>query len=164
MKKVFFVLIGVGVLLTAGFVAFNVIRFQSVEKVEQTDRPAVMPKDVTSDGQTMQVTMERQGSFIDGEKFYKGRGTVRQVTTADGRKVLQFTDFTVTNGPDLFVYLSKNPNATKDKAIGEFVSLGTLQKTSGDQVYNLPDNTSEYNAVFIWCRAFSVAFAVADLQ
>lgn len=162
MKKVLIILVVLGVLLMGTIAIVNLLRFQSVKTVDQTNNPSNQPSAGAS--QTANDRVDRQGSFVDGDSIHHGRGTVTQVTTATGEKVLQFKDFNVTQGPDLFVYLSKNPNAAQDKKSGEFVSLGSLQKTSGDQVYILPDNASEYHAVFVWCRAFGVAFAVATLK
>lgn len=103
----------------------------------------------------------KQGTFTDGDAVHKGSGTVQVVETSDG-PVLQFGEnFSVTNGPDLFVYISKQPAG---EGLGDFASLGELKKTSGEQTYTLPSNYSEYKSVVIWCRAFSVEFAIASLE
>ena len=49
----------------------------------------------------------------------------------DGNNVLRLEDFKATNGPDLFVYLSTDKNAT------EFVNLGKLKASNGNQNYEL---------------------------
>jgi hypothetical protein len=75
--------------------------------------------------------------------------------------VLSFKeDFEVAQGPDLFVYLSPNP-AGQD--LGEYASLGSLKAIRGSQQYTLPDNYASYKTAIIWCRAFGVTFATAEL-
>ena len=53
---------------------------------------------------------------------------------------LQLTDFEVTNGPDLKVYLSVHPDPTSaaDVTDGRWVSLGALKGNIGNQSYTLP--------------------------
>ena len=65
-----------------------------------------------------------------------------------------------TNGPDLFVYLTKPGQETT-----EGVSLGALKGNIGNQNYLIPEdvNLEEYNTVVIWCRAFSATFGTGEL-
>ena len=69
-------------------------------------------------------------------------------------------DLVVTNGPDLYVYLST------DKSASDFVNLGRLKANIGNQNYPIPVGIemSKYDTVLIWCRAFSVLFGSADLK
>jgi hypothetical protein len=74
--------------------------------------------------------------------------------------VLRLEDLVVTNGPDLYVYLST------DKSASDFMNLGRLKANIGNQNYLIPVGTdlSKYDTVLIWCRAFSVLFGSADLK
>ena len=49
--------------------------------------------------------------------------------------------------------------------LGEFVDLGPLKGNKGNQQYEIPDDVdvADFTTVSIWCRAFSVGFAKADL-
>jgi hypothetical protein len=91
--------------------------------------------------------------------------TVYQLPT--GERVLRFTDFKTLNGPALYVYLfaagDAHDNATVERA--GFVSLGQLKGNLGEQNYNIPADLdlTQYRAVSIWCRRFSVNFATAPL-
>jgi hypothetical protein len=69
-------------------------------------------------------------------------------------------DLVVTNGPDLYVYLST------DKSASDSVGLGKLKANIGNQNYLIPAGTdlSKYDTVLIWCRAFSVLFGSAELK
>jgi hypothetical protein len=66
----------------------------------------------------------------------------------------------VTNGPDLYIYLST------DKSASVFVNLGRLKANIGNQNYPIlaGTDTTKYNTVLIWCKAFSVLFGSADLK
>lgn len=99
------------------------------------------------------------GTFVDGDWLHKTQGTVKVIPTDSG-SVLRLESFKTTNGPDLYVYL-----ATDDKA-SNFVNLGTLKGSSGNQNYEIPVEVdlSKYNKVLIWCKAFSVLFGTAELS
>lgn len=96
---------------------------------------------------------------MDGEKNYETTCTIRSVEAEDGT-YLRFEEFETTNGPDLFVYLTKPGQETT-----EGVSLGALRGNIGNQNYLIPEdvNLEEYNTVVIWCRAFSATFGTGEL-
>lgn len=86
-------------------------------------------------------------------------GTVN-VYMKDGKYQLELTDFTVTNGPDLHVYLAKEVEAIN------FIDLGKLKSTNGNQVYDItgtPD-FAMYKYALIYCQQFSVLFGQSELQ
>lgn len=101
------------------------------------------------------------GIFMDADAIHKGSGSAKVTQTENGPVLVFGEDFSVTNGPDLLVYLS--PNEAADP-LGEFVSLGKLKSSSGAQAYNLPDNYKEFKSVTVWCRAFGVKFSYANLE
>lgn len=95
--------------------------------------------------------------------IHKGSGQAA-VYEQDQKSILRFENFNVTNGPDLYVYLSKERNLEGLRPdIGDFVSLGKLKSPIGDQTYLLPENYEDYPSVLIWCRAFGVLFSVAEI-
>ena len=101
----------------------------------------------------------RQGTFV-GLAGHSGQGTAKLLKTGSQYYVRLEDDFKVTNGPDLFVYFGKD---------GQYVAqarLGSLKGNEGGQNYEIPTsiNPGDYNEVWIWCRAFSVAFAKAVLR
>lgn len=101
------------------------------------------------------------GSFRGADDFHFGSGTARIIETAPGRFSLRLEDFSVRNGPDLYVYLSPEAAGYADGAL----VLGTLKATDGSFGYELPPDTdpSDYASAVIWCRQFAVLFAVAPL-
>jgi hypothetical protein len=79
--------------------------------------------------------------------------------------MLRFEDFRVTNGPDLYVYLSQNPKPTRDESsLGAFIDLGKLKGNSGNQNYEITEDITGYNTAVIWCKRFGVLFSFAVLQ
>lgn len=67
------------------------------------------------------------------------------------------------NGPDLFVYVTPDPERDTD-APGA-ANISPLRATSGDVSYDIPPgvDTPAIRAVVIYCRQFRVTFAVAKL-
>ena len=109
----------------------------------------------------MMMTMkDTSGTFAGaGDGIHNAQGSARILNLEDGRAVLRLEDFRVTNGPDLYVYLST------DKDASNYVDLGRLKANAGNQNYELPSgiDPSKYDHVVIWCKAFSVYFGGAQL-
>ncbi|KAG1668236.1 hypothetical protein GQR58_018020 [Nymphon striatum] len=108
----------------------------------------------------------KSGTFKDADSAHKGKGNAQILQTADGA-VLRLTEFEVTNGPDLEVWLVKasTPEKSADVKASEWVSLGQLKGNIGDQTYKIPDGTDidSYGSVVIWCEQFGVLFSPATL-
>jgi Electron transfer DM13 len=101
------------------------------------------------------------GSFVGvGDGIHDAQGVAKVIPLEGGGNVLRLEDLVVTNGPDLYVYLSI------DKSASDFVNLGRLKANIGNQNYPIPDGTdmTKYDTVLIWCRAFSVLFGSAEQQ
>ena len=125
--------------------------------------PSTTPSDPPVPAPTPFVaTPVATGSFHGTDEFHFGRGTAAIIETAPGRFTLRFADFSVRNGPDLFVYLS--PDAG-DYARGA-LELGRLKATDGAFGYELPPGTdpADFASAIIWCKQFSHLFAVAPLS
>ncbi|MGD0986435.1 MAG: DM13 domain-containing protein [Candidatus Sulfotelmatobacter sp.] len=95
-----------------------------------------------------------------------GTATIYQM--GDGTRVLRFTNFTTSNGPDVHVYMVASDDA-KDIAAVEhagFIDLGVIKGNVGDQNYTLGGDLDlgKYRAVSIWCKRFSVNFGAAALR
>jgi Electron transfer DM13 len=103
------------------------------------------------------------GSFEDARHAGSGRAAV--VRLGGGERKLTLTDFDVSNGPDLFVYLAAG-SPTEDDQVDDYVDLGGLKGNKGNQQYTIPADadTRRYSTVVIWCRAFTVLFARAELR
>ncbi len=105
---------------------------------------------------------ERTGQFVGADDFHFGSGTARLIETAPGTWVVRFEDFSVRNGPDLYVYLSPKADGYGKGAI----ELGRLRATDGNFNTPIPAGTDlgEVRSVVIWCKAFAVQFAHATFE
>jgi hypothetical protein len=105
--------------------------------------------------------VELAGAFSGADDFHFGRGTARLIETAPGTFVVRLEDFEVRNGPDLFVYISPDATGYADNAL----ELARLKADKGNQNYSVPPGFDPAGAasIVIWCRQFSVQFAVAPL-
>jgi hypothetical protein len=109
------------------------------------------------------VKMLASGTFTALNHDARGEASVLEV---DGVRFLRFEEFEVENGPDLKVYIS-NASKTDDPSTfdEDFVDLGDLKGNIGNQNYRIPDGVdlTKYRSAVVWCRRFSVGFAVADV-
>lgn len=85
-----------------------------------------------------------------------GQASLVQV---DDTFYIRYQDFKTIDGPDIFVYLSK------DKDAREFVNLGKVKATEGNVNYQVPAgvDVAQYKYVLVWCKAFGVLFNSAEL-
>lgn len=148
MKNTYIILIVI-VILVVGVVAWYLVSPLFLDKV--VNENIIKP--------TSNEEIISQGSFIDADSSHKTSGTAK-VVEQNGKKYLVLENFETTNGPDLFVYLSN------DKDASEFVSLGALKGNIGNQQYEIPDdvNLEDFDYVLIWCRAFKVLFGSAEMR
>jgi len=102
-----------------------------------------------------------RGAFTGADDFHFGRGRALITEAAPAQYTLRFEDFSVQNGPDLYVYLSTNPAGFAPDAI----NLGRLKASDGAFNYDIPAGTdiSRVRSVVVWCRQFSVLFATAPV-
>ena len=86
---------------------------------------------------------------------------------ADGKRILRFTEFETSNGPELHVYLVAAKDAADSDTVKKagFVDLGALKGNKGDQNYELANDLdlTKYQSVSVWCKRFGVNFATAPL-
>ena len=146
---------------TIGFVAGNLFWYLAsplwIDRVVSEELPA-----------ELQVTVLAEGTFRDADIAHKGQGKATILETVGGSHIVQLSDFKVTNGPDLEVWLVKAANirSSSDVKESEWVSLGQLKGNIGNQSYTVPAGTalSDFQSVVIWCEQFGVLFSPADLQ
>ena len=90
-------------------------------------------------------------------------GTATIYRPADGSRILRFTNFGTSNGPDVHVYLVAATDARDTETVKRsvFVDLGTIKGTIGDENYasGADLDLSKYRRVSIWCKRFAVISA-----
>lgn len=130
---------------------------------EYSQQPdTVMEEEMTGETEPIQIS---SGSFVGADDFHQGSGAASLYTLQDGSHLLRFEDFSVTNGPDLRIYLTQSSNPTKEE-VKNGLELEKLKGNKGNQNYVLPEgvNPEDYGAVVIYCKPFSVIFSVANLN
>ncbi|MGL1921933.1 MAG: DM13 domain-containing protein [Hyphomicrobiales bacterium] len=109
----------------------------------------------------------RTGQFNDADSVHNGEGIATLVKDGD-KTILKFENFYVTPGPDLYVWLAKNPTPknAQDVTNDKNTQLAKLITPSGKQSYEIPADIdmSEFGSVVIWCKEFGVLFASAELK
>mgnify|MGYP001607241189 CR=1 FL=1 len=98
-----------------------------------------------------------QGSFQPKAHDVQGKALLIE---QDGKKIIRFEDFETINGPDLRIYLATDLDAK------DFVDLGEIKATKGNVNYEIDSaiDTTKYNKVLVWCRAFGVLFSFVVLN
>jgi hypothetical protein len=121
------------------------------------------PVDQTATG----ATALRSGRFDAIDGLHHGAGTATVYRQPDGTFVLRLDPFRVTNGPDLYVYLSGEPAPTDAAQLHQrgAVEVARLKGSVGSQNYELPANVglSQFRSVVIYCKQFNVVFSTAAL-
>jgi len=103
-----------------------------------------------------------QGEFQGADDFHFGEGQALLIETEPGKYTLRLENFSVRNGPDLFVLLSTDPEGYGDGSL----NLGGLKGTDGAFNYEVPVGTdvSQFKSAIVWCDQFSVLFATASFM
>ncbi len=113
-------------------------------------------------------TVVASGTFANADLSHRGSGTATIYRSDSGEHTLRLTDFQVTAGPDLKVYLVDNPDvrSSSDVSNAKTLSLGALKGNIGSQNYEIPAGVdpAAYKSIVIWCEAFGVLFSPARLQ
>ncbi len=83
----------------------------------------------------------------------------------DGKVVLRLENLKSANGPDLYVYLSRQANPSPAQ-IKDAFEVGRLKATQGNLNYELGStfDLSQYKSVVVYCKSFSVVFGYANLS
>lgn len=81
-----------------------------------------------------------------------------ELVSGDNKNFIRLQNFTISDGPDLKVYLSKNDFPS------QFVNLGALISTKN--IYEIPAGVTlnEYTHVLIHCQQYNHLFAIAQLN
>lgn len=100
-----------------------------------------------------------RGEWKGADEFHFARGRVLVVEVAPGQYVLRVEDFSVRNGPDLYVMLSPAADGYRDGA----VKLGRLKATDGAFNYEIAPgiDLDGFKSAVIWCEQFAVLFGTA---
>ncbi len=100
----------------------------------------------------------KKGDFMSGP--YGNVSGMAELFKQDTVYTIKLTNFASSNGPDLHVYLSKEVMPVN------YIDLGSLKSTNGNQVYNIPGKPdfSAYKYIAIHCVAFNHLFGSAIIN
>jgi hypothetical protein len=107
---------------------------------------------------TTSAMEQKAGNFINGP--YGSVSGTAKLYKENNVYTLVFENVKISNGPDLHVYLSKEVQPIN------FIDLGKLKSTSGNQVYaisGMPDFT-QYKYALVHCQQFNHLFGSAELK
>lgn len=118
------------------------------------------------------ITVQRSGTWKDGDSRHAASGAI-DLVDVDGKPYLRFTDFDMTSGPDVYLYLTQSaaPRTTSDVE-GNGVRIPVVTDEDSDARLNergtffvaldVP-NLDDYQGVAAWCDDFNVLFGSAAL-
>ena len=114
----------------------------------------------TSTAVTARVLRSGELGYVDA--IHNGKGPVR-IVDVGGQRFVRFEDVTITNAPDVHVYLSRETGGKWEE--GTSLYLGALKATNGSFNYEVPASADlgSFQSVVVWCRAFRVLITWADL-
>ena len=140
MKKMLFVLISFSFLLIACI------------KENTPTNPVDDRVDTTTNSQS------KLGMFINGP--YGSVSGNAKIYTLNNMHTLALENVVISNGPDLHVYISKELLPVN------YIDLGKLQSTLGNQVYEIPGNPDlvQYKYALIHCQRYNHLFGSAELR
>lgn len=131
----------------------------SQQQITQSQTPSADPvlPTMMEPVNSSQPQIIKKGAFR-GINRQSAQGTASLVRVGETYFIRLEDDFSVSNGPDLFVALGNN------QEVGLIVER--LKANSGGQNYELPAtfNPAQFNQVLIHCKAFAYSFGVADLN
>ncbi len=98
--------------------------------------------------------------------IYNSSGTVAIYQMPDDRLLLRLEGFRIDNAPNLHVVLSRSAEPRTAEDIGNYLDLGELQGTVGDQNYFIPEGADLelYRSVAIYSPQVGLVFAIAPLE
>jgi hypothetical protein len=143
---------GICTLFMAGIFFLTACKKTSTEMINETI--VTNPMDTTANS----AMLKYSGRFMNGP-YGSVLGQVK-IYQQNGQYSLALEGFTSGNGPDLKVYLSK------EMIPADFISLGSLRSTNGNQVYpitGMPDFT-QFKFVLIHCEQYNHLFGSAELE
>ena len=156
MSKWKFVLAVLAIALFAGWYAFRPERLVVNRRIDEA-----FPEAAAASSQIVE-----SGTFSGVMHPTAGAATIYRL--GDGSRILRFTHFRTSNGPDVHVYLVAVDDAKDTESVkrAAFIDLGTMKGNIGDQNYALGTDFdfSKYRTVSIWCKRFAINFGAAPLR
>lgn len=128
------------------------------DKMSQDQSQESSGADMMSSPETGEEIIMSMRSPIVATAAHPASGFV-QIISFEGKSYVRYEDLKTINGPDIYVYLSKDLDAK------EYVEVGRVRATEGNINYEIPADVDprNYPYVLIWCKAFGVLFNSAKV-
>lgn len=151
MRKLYYILGSIAFIAVASFAYYAISPIFRVVHVDEAAPTAAV-------GQKADVAPV-SAAEVTGTAGHPASGTAR-IVSADGKQYVRYENFKTLNGPDLYVYLSKDLKAK------DFVDLGEVRATEGNLNYEVPAGIDAYQYPYVltWCKQFSVLFNYAKVN
>ena len=115
---------------------------------------------------------DSQPQILDSGAFHSGthptEGTVTIYRMENGSRILRFTNFKTSNGPDVHIYMVAADDARDNASVlnAASIDLGLIQGNVGNQNYTLGSDVdlATYRTVSVWCKRFNKNFGAAPLK
>jgi hypothetical protein len=134
-----------------------------IKKTVNEESPEVSSPEKTKSDSSLKIFFS--GNFHSGVHEVKGLATIYRLS--GGKRMLRFTNFETSNGPEVVVYLIAGGDAKYSEGVknADHISLGPIKGNIGNQNYDIPFDVdlAKYRAVTIWCKRFGVNFGTARL-
>lgn len=130
----------------------------TVSIMSACSKATLAPETILAEMTDTTATLSNSGKFMNGP--YGNVSGYAGIYKNNNEYQVVLDSFATNNGPDLYVYLSKEVMPVN------FISLGKLKSTGGKQVYNISANANlmEYKYVCIHCRQYNHLFGYALIQ
>ncbi len=119
------------------------------------------PTETINQPQTTASDTIGKGTFSSFEHGLGGNALL--YNEKGGGKVLRFTNFNMTPGPDVYVYLSKSNNYSSSNVI-TLMKLTSGYSNSSINFTVPSDYTSEYKYALVYCVQYKSLFGYAELK
>lgn len=145
--------------------SFATLRQRGLKKLISGETAVLSQQEKKWLEQIKDESISRSGKLQKIDVVHGGRGTAllapHPTETASSILVL-YDGIKITNGPDLWLYLSTSSNPKK--SFESYKNLGLLKGNKGDQLYkiNKPySSLKQYKSVIIYCKQFDILFSYA---
>jgi len=121
-------------------------------QTKTTETPLVVPPKQTL----------KTGTFTGYDHSLAGKVTVIKDTTSN--IILRLENYTMTEGPDVDVYLSKTSSYSSSNVVKiAHLDIGYSNSTENIDIDNSID-LATYKYVIVWCNKYSVLFGYTELK
>ncbi len=117
---------------------------------------------MVNDAAPSNSTVFKMGMFVS---YAHGLdGTAALYVDAAGAKILRFENFTMSQGPDVHVYVSKSSNFSNANVIEVGKLTDGYSKSNINFTVTSPSYTSDYKYVLVYCVQYNSLFGNTELK